>query len=297
MRALADYIMRGRLQAMLVALACSSIPLLGWLGLVVMALVTLRKGAQEGFYILCVTLLPSFGLMWAGQISHALWYYVLLSNCLVWVAATLLYHTHEWSMVLQLTAGLCVLLVLGIHLVYPDVTAIWLQLLSKAVAQLKANSSLAGNLEPEQLQAIVGIGAKFATGIQISFMMLNSWFNLLLARWWQANLYNPGGLRKELLNLHLTKIATLILLVVVLLVLTNNAGACDILPILLLPFFLAGLSLAHSTMILLKHKLLYIVALYAMLFFMLPQIFLLLVFLAWLDVWFNFRGRMVRITS
>ncbi len=59
MRALAQYVMRGRMQAVIVAAVATGSVLFAWLGAAVVALVTLRKGTNQGLYVLFWALLPS----------------------------------------------------------------------------------------------------------------------------------------------------------------------------------------------------------------------------------------------
>lgn len=292
MQALANYILRGRMQAMLIALVCSLVPFLSWFGLVVTALVTLRKSPQEGAYVLIATILPSFVLIGAGWASYTLLYYLLFSNLTVWLAAIVLYRTNSWANVLQAIMLLGVFAVVAIHMAYPDIAATWAQIFNKAFTDLKVQNLII-NVEPTQLQQVVNFAIKIATGIQVGFILLNSLFNVLLARWWQAALYNPGGLRPEILALRLDKVAAIVLVLVTGLAVVGSSLALDILPVILLPFFLAGLALAHTVAISVKQKWLCLFGLYGALIFLFPQLFLLLALLAWLDIWFNFRGRMV----
>ena len=59
MTALAEFVMRGRFQALLVAVAGSGSLLFCWISAAVVALVTLRKGAGEGAWLLMWALLPA----------------------------------------------------------------------------------------------------------------------------------------------------------------------------------------------------------------------------------------------
>ena len=69
MRALAEFIMRSRITAILVALVGSWVPLLtqGTIGLV-----TLRKGWQEGILITMWSVLPILAGLWLDDISIAM---------------------------------------------------------------------------------------------------------------------------------------------------------------------------------------------------------------------------------
>ena len=72
MRALAQFVMRGPLQAGGVAAVASAIPLLFWIGAAVIGLVILRLGIGQGLQIGLWALLPALGWSWFGQDPTAL---------------------------------------------------------------------------------------------------------------------------------------------------------------------------------------------------------------------------------
>ena len=59
MRALAEFLMRGPKQAVIVAVIAAALPLMFWLSAAVLTLVTLRKGVGEGVNVLVWALLPA----------------------------------------------------------------------------------------------------------------------------------------------------------------------------------------------------------------------------------------------
>ena len=59
MRALAEFIMRGRMQATLVVVGSAALPLLFWLSAAAGSLVLLRRGMNDAFGILIWALLPA----------------------------------------------------------------------------------------------------------------------------------------------------------------------------------------------------------------------------------------------
>ena len=63
MKGLAAFVMRGRLQALLVSVACAGSMLFCWISAAVLALVTLRKGVGDGAWLLLWALLPAGALV------------------------------------------------------------------------------------------------------------------------------------------------------------------------------------------------------------------------------------------
>lgn len=108
MRALAQFVMRGPLQASAVAAVTTAVPLLFWIGAAVVGLVILRLGISQGLNIGLWALLPALGWSWFGQDPTAL--AVLLQ---VMLMASVLRTTLSWERALlggafwRLSPGLC----------------------------------------------------------------------------------------------------------------------------------------------------------------------------------------------
>ena len=100
---------------------------------------------------------------------------------------------------------------------------------------------------PEQdLQAALAQLGSFATGVQAIVILTSGLVNLLFARWWQANLFNPGGLRQELYNIRLNKVFSVVLLAGVMLGMTGFGLFVDFIPVIALGFIIGFLSLVHN---------------------------------------------------
>ena len=72
MRALAQYVMRGPMQAGGVAAVATALPLLFWIGAAVIGLVILRLGIRQGLNIGLWAVLPALGWATFGQDPTAL---------------------------------------------------------------------------------------------------------------------------------------------------------------------------------------------------------------------------------
>ncbi len=72
MRALAELIMRGRMQATLAVVGCAALPLLFWLSAAAGSLVLLRRGFSDAAGILAWALLPALAWWYFGEPRTAL---------------------------------------------------------------------------------------------------------------------------------------------------------------------------------------------------------------------------------
>jgi hypothetical protein len=280
--------MRGRLQAIVAGLIFAVIPLLGWVSNVIISLVTLRKGAKEGIIVLLWVILPAVLIAGLGNPWIAL-YDIVGGSLFGYLLACILRQTQSWKRVLEVGMIVGLIVVLLAHLLIPDVRAWWLNQLSHYAVLLKDQVNLI--VSTDRLEFF----AKFATGFQVAFLWLGVLINLVLARGLQSMLYNPSQLRPELEAVHLQKWDALILLAVLIASLQKISWAQDALPIVLLAFILAGLSVVHAIVHarggFFKG---WFLIFYGLLIIFFPYVAALLVIVAFADSCLDFRQRLLR---
>ena len=119
--------------------------------------------------------------------------------------------------------------------------------------------------------------------------------SLLLARWWQALLYNPGGFREEFHALRMGRRSSLVALVLFGAGLFGGgmleALATNLALVAVMLFLFQGLATAHGLAGKLKLATGWLVALYAVLILAPPQMVVVLSALGFADAWVDFRGR------
>ncbi|KMQ73740.1 hypothetical protein [Marinobacter subterrani] len=280
MRALAQYVMRGPLQAGGVAAVTTAIPLLFWIGAAVVGLVILRLGISQGLNIGLWALLPALGWSIFGQDPTAL--AVLLQ---VMLMAALIRTTQSWEKALLGGSFLGIVTGLMLPVIYPGLLEDLVQAGVSFYQQYNAEiaKSLGDDLETvirNTMNASMA-GTYLATGVGVTMM----------ARAWQAGLYNPGGFRTEFHGLRLS------LPIAVLCAVTMVVGPLLGLNTMLLawaagtPLFLAGLALVHGIVGLKKLSGQWLVLFYVALVLLGPSLMILLVVLAFVDSWLDIRRR------
>ncbi|MDQ8039115.1 MAG: hypothetical protein REH83_01780 [Rickettsiella sp.] len=284
----ASYVMRGRQQAVIVGLLFTILPLFGWVSNVIISLVTLRKGAKEGAIVLLWIILPVVVIAGLGNPWIAL-YNIVGGSLFGYLLALVLRQTQSWVKVLEVGMFLGLLAVLLVHLVIPDVNALWVKQLAHYALFVKKQFDFTVNVD--QLRFFT----KFASGFQIAFLWLGVLINLVLARGLQSMLYNPGQLRPELEAVRLNKLDASILLLIVVASLQKFALAQDALLVVILAFFLAGLSVLHAV-IQLKNGFFkgWSLIFYCLLIIFFPYVAALLVVIAFADSGLDFRKRVLR---
>lgn len=275
MLGLARYAMNGRRQAIVASMLSGMVPLLNLISPAIVALVLLRQGGTAAMQVAIWAVLPLLGWAWVGDLTPL----ILLLGVLP--MAAVLRRTQSWQ------PALLVSLLVG------------------------AGSEVALRLRPgvlEQLQTQVGnfLAQSAADQPEISAELLQttliSMFGvmhmmvviscLIIARWWQARLYNPGGFQTEFHALKLQpQVAGLLLLLFLLAGLGPTALAGWAI-YFSLPLLVAGIALVHGLVKAKGWSGFMLVAFYLML--MSPPIMQIVAVFALIDSFYDFRGRLTR---
>lgn len=291
MRPLAEFVMRGRKQALLAALLATATSYFYWIGAAVIALVTLRKGLPQGAQILAWALLPA--------LAQTLWLHdtmPLASIISVTAAATALRFSVKWNWALLVIA-------LGSY-VYAALLA-WLggDLLKPFIA---VSNELLQNLRSafgEQGQAPAWLQNLQADKVFVAGMFgglhgMMTTVSLLLARHWQAQLYNPGGFGEEFRALRFTPVQTLLLLGAMTACWLAGSGGhitnvTTWAAFASLPLLVAGIALVHGVAAIKNWNKGWLIA-FHFLWIVSDQIKVLLVLFAIVDSWLGLRERLKR---
>jgi len=278
-RALAEFIMRGRKQAALVAVIAALLPLFYWVSAAAVALVTLRKGPRDGSGLLVWAILPAG--VWAYSVSDPTPLAVIAGTYLLAVA---LRETANWSKVLMLALPIGAVAGVGMEFVLGGYLGEVIDQTEKFLIQSAGETSKQVSLDKELLrQLMLGGLASVHT-----LMMVVS---LFLARSWQAGLFNPGGFQKEFHALRLPVPYTGALLAIALICYQLDLDLMRWLPLLLLPWIFAGVALVHGSLAKRDLGKPWLIGFYLSTLFMGQFVISLLVFAAVIDSLVDFRSR------
>ena len=297
MKALASFVMKGWSQATGVAVLCALLsPVLAPLSLVsgaVVALVTLRKGPVPGLQVAGAAALVT---VLAGQLVFGHFVAALAFALLLWVPmlvlAFVLRYTRSLASTLQAALLFGAVLVLFYVIGFDDPKAEWKTLLETV---------LGGFFEAQEIDeasraVLVEAMARWMTGTLAAAYFLQLAASLLLARWWQSLLYNPGGFRQEFHALRLSR--WLAVAAVPLFAAVFFDGLPDLLRYLALPvaaaFFVQGLALAHGQLAAFNAGPGWLIGIYALLVVAPPYAFTALTTAGYADAWMDFRARMAK---
>lgn len=294
MRFLAEYVMRGRLQATLVTAVTALLALLllplSYLSGAAVGLVTLRIGARQGLSVIAGSMLVLAvlgGVMLRNPLPGIGFALVLWMP--VWMLAANLRRSANLAQCVKLAGLFGVMLVVGIYLATDNPVSWWSEALQKVLAPALEG---AAKERIDEMSVAVSQVARLMTGLMGGLMGLTLLGCLFIARWWQAMLYNPGGFKGEFQQLRLGRGFALVTLAVGVLLLVSSSEtvpiATDLLVVLVMLFMIQGLSVSHYLVAKAGANAGWLVALY-MLVIVLPQAALTLAVAGIADNWLDFR--------
>jgi hypothetical protein len=271
MRGLAEFVMTGRKQAIIAAGLLGLIPLINLLSPAVVGIVMLRKGLQEATFVFIWGALPL--VVWAmlGDIVPLVLLFGITG--LTW----LLRETESWEF--TFLAAIAIGLVIEIYLrLQPAVLDAVFQQLQPYFQQ--------NNLQGMEIEEI----RETMTTIIGSVYMFLSIVLTMLARWMQASLFNPGGFQSEIHQLRIKQKVALILLGFMLLCSFGIFIPQAWVLYFMIPLVFSGVGLLHAVVAKRKMSSLVLVVFYVLL--MLPLVIQVVVLLALIDSWYDFRARL-----
>lgn len=289
---MAAFIMSGPLQAIGFALGFAMLamflPFLGLLSNAAIGLVTLRMGWQRGVMIASAVSigLGLVALILQGNVLGSL-VSSLVQLLLIVGLAGYLARTASWALLIQVIFGLAAVLVGLFHLSVTDPVSFW----KNALQALVDWDQFQAGLPDVNLDDLLNQVAKHMTGLFAASMSLVITLSLMLARHWQAVLYNPGGFKEEIYGLRLHKFAALSLSAIIILGLFNrSAWLIDLILVGLGMFLFQGIALIHSVRAQLKAHRAWLLALYLPLAILPVQTGLLVAVFGMVDTFADFRG-------
>ena len=273
MRALAELVMRGRRYAIGASIVGASIPLLNWLSTAIVSLVVLRKGATEGSIVLLWALLPlGIAVYFVGDPMPVI---ALVGTAIM---AYILRVTLSWEFAIAVAV---IASAIG-SLVFEYTAADLLVMLVEFYVEFSKQNSIEVSSEVART-TIIGI---YAMGQACGMCAL-----LVLARWWQSQLYNPGAFQKEFHQIRMTPWFSTGIVVAMMFSFVFDDQLGRWLPLLTVPLVFSGIALIHWTLGFRKMSVNWVIAFYLLLIILSNLIYPILASLALMDSYLDLRQR------
>jgi len=292
MMVLARYILRGPSQAALVMSASAMLAILlmpfSWLSAAALILVVLHQDKEVALRATAIASLAVLVLSWIIFNSPLLAIGFLL---FLWLPAGLIAYVLRQSVSLALSlqlltiSGLAIVTVL--YLAFPSMGEFWRESFEQI---LKPALEQAGTqVDPAQLDNLLTLFAKAIAGLLSIVMVFNILMALFIGRWWQAALFNPGGLAREFNELRLGKVfasATALLLIANAFI--DNDWVMSSMLVMVSMTLVQGTAIMHGIIARRQLSRGWMFGFYVLLL-LIPQVTIILAIMGLLDAWVDIR--------
>ncbi|MEJ2041906.1 MAG: hypothetical protein P8X89_01350 [Reinekea sp.] len=268
----ARYAMQSPLRTGILAAVLAVLPFLYVISAALVALATLRHGISAGTRVLSAAIVGGLvsWLLTGVPLS-------LLVLTLVALLAIVLRESRSWSRTLIAGAFIALAFALIGHDQFNEVFGGLMSFMQRAVTNGDTST-----VEWQMLEAMKPYGAFVIMASEITEALTS----LVLARYWQAGLYNPGGFKAEMHNLRFSRMELAALMVAIMLVLQMQPGA---LLLFGFPFVIVGIASIHGIVAKLNLGGQWLVALYILLMLANQIIVPLLIMLVLIDSFVDIR--------
>jgi hypothetical protein len=232
MRGLAEFVMRGRWQALAVAVTGSVLVFAAPLSAAAVALVTMGRGVRDGTWVVLWALLPALILGWVSGDYGTGW--LLLS---VFVAAAALVQTVSLSLALLAVVPVSALGGLALLTFNAGFLDTLLSLFDAWIEALQAGDNPLEMVRPTmgQVAGLMAVGNALMASLCV-----------LLGRYWQSELYKPGAFGEEFRALKLPSVWVVVLVVVTVVGAMSSGEWAAWSALAGIPITVCGFALLHS---------------------------------------------------
>lgn len=255
----------------------------------VVGLLTLRKGLVFGLQTMSASLL----ILLLASLLAGLPYQLCIGYALgIWLPVSLTAMVLRWTesqgLALLASGLIATLVIVAMYVLVDDVAGWW-----RSWIEVMLEKNVSAQELVQYQQALQPASVLFNAIVSVG-VMLNIFTSLLLARWWQSNLFNKGAFRKEFYALRLPPLVLAVsgLLVILTLFSTESLqGMCrDILFVMIFMYLVQGVSAVHRVVEKYGLSGAWLIAMYCMLL-LVPQIGVLIACLGMTDVYINWRRK------
>lgn len=282
MRPLAEFVMRGQAQATLVVGIAAAIPVLFWLSAAAASLVLMRKGFQQSLPVIIGALLPAGIWAWQGNP-----YAILMIGCTL-VLAAVLRQSADWLRTLLASIVVGLLVAWSLQAAFSGAIMIVAEAIFEALPQVLPD--LHGQLSEEELLKLKALLPPVLIGLLAAAVQFMSLLSLMLGRYWQAMLYNPGGFAQDFQRVRLPRLVAVALVALMFLSPSLSVGLAALTPLCAVVMAIAAMSLIHGLASRHRMSVFWLAGLYLGLFFFSQILIPLLVIMALVDSLVDFRG-------
>ena len=290
MRAFGHYLLSSRLHA--IGLVSLTAVISFYLSSVFIALVVMRRGGKFGIQVIAGCL---FLVVLAVSLIQQMAVTEVLVNALqawlpVWCCAMVLRKTESQAAMTMVAGAFGALFVILIYVLVDDVPVWWQSWFNDLLDMV-----IAGNMTGDAADRIERLRGDLAqitpliNPLIISFLVIRVVTVILIGRWWQSKLFNPGGFRKEFYELHLPRFLLYLALLGLGVLLLGDATQLmpvrDLLWLLVIMYLFQGIASVHRLVRGRELSSAWLVAMYSFLVILFPHMIVFVACIGMADSW------------
>jgi hypothetical protein len=280
MRALAELITSGRTQAAIVGFFGNIIPLVSPAAV---SLVTLTKGLSEGALLSLYAATPLMIMIYASDANTVVTMLSIFTVVCVLLVSSIMRLRSSWSEALFFIT------------VFSVISTVFTSIFFNS-SLIALENIISDFFENNQHNNDFTLDRNFLLGIASYIIALTSIASLILGRWWQAMLFNPGGFKLEFHQLRFSSSFSVIILMGMFACEFFLDGHTSWFSLLSLPLMLGGIALLHFSVNLFQLGSFWLVGFYLALLLLSPTS-IILVGIGFFDSIFNIRPKLSRYVS
>ncbi len=259
----------------------------------IVALIWMRLGARAGLITVGISLLFSTTIALMTALPVLAPSAVMVSSWLpVIVMAWVLRNTVRLDLSFLAGAALVATVLVAVYAAIPDIAASWRRLFSAVLENPQMFPGQFQEMDPEVRDRLLTSASRYITGLYGAMWFFLAALSLLLARSWQAQLFNPGGLRKEFHELRFGVVISVVAIVVACAALLTRVELLVALAMLVCAIFaLQGVAILHGVVRRRGLGTVWLVVAYVLILFTMPESVIFLAVCGVTDAWFDFRKR------
>ena len=280
------------------ALLSLLIPPLAIFSTAAIALRTLRIGAGDGLMVLFLSTIATaiLGLFLIGDVLSAIAYGLMLWLP-IWLIAVVLRISQKLSLAIEFTVLLGVVGVVSFYGLVSDPADFWNARLSTLMEPMLATAP--ADVPVEEIKQSIANFSRFVTGVVAAGSTFGSLLALLLARWWQSQLYNLGGFRQEFLALKTSSKFAFGTIITVIVALVTDGVFSQMVWNMVVPLFVLytfiGIAVFHAMLAERSNAHTWLTGFYVIMFmlsiFVTPLVLLPVAFAGFFDTWVDIRNK------
>lgn len=289
-RSFGNYLLSSRIHAIGVISLASIVSF--YMSSIMIALAVMRRGGMFGLQVIAgCAVFVVLALSFINQLAYTDVLMITLRTWLpVWCCAMVLRKTRSQAAMTLVAGAFGVIFIILMYVLIDDVPVWWQNWFNTFLdAVLKGDLSADAAARIEQLKSDLAQIAPMVNPLIISFLVIRLVTVILIGRWWQSRLFNPGGFREEFYSLQLPRALIYLAVLGIIILLAGKESHLypvrDLLWLVIIMYLFQGISSVHRLVRKRNYSSAWLVAMYCLLLILFPHMVVFIACIGMADSW------------